>query len=255
MPGASLSQSNPHGGQIRSVSPSGRGDEALAGDHVSMCSGQSVSSFIPSIRPDEEDEMDEATEQDTEELWFPGCHADLGGGWPLAAGEKHALSHAPLVWMVKEAEKAGLEFDVETMMALRCHREDRIEDTSTDHVPGTVPDVQVDAPTPSLFRSPPSGQQETGWMPGLDPEESRRNDFHHVLHTAATKGVLHDCLEFNNGLGHTSVLSWKMMEYLPFRRMDLKSDGSWAAISFPLPMGEVRKPLRSSMFWLIKNTR
>jgi len=31
-----------------------------------------------------------------------------------------------------------------------------------------------------------------------------------------------------------------MMEYMPFRRMDLKPDGSWQAIALPLPMGEVR---------------
>lgn len=30
------------------------------------------------------------------------------------------------------------------------------------------------------------------------------------------------------------------MEYLPFRRMDLQPDGSWKAITLPLPMGEVR---------------
>lgn len=30
------------------------------------------------------------------------------------------------------------------------------------------------------------------------------------------------------------------MEYLPFRRMDLQSDGSWKPIIWPLPMGEVR---------------
>ena len=30
------------------------------------------------------------------------------------------------------------------------------------------------------------------------------------------------------------------MEYLPFRRMDLRPDGSWAAIRWPLPRGETR---------------
>src|SRR5436309_1194210 len=30
------------------------------------------------------------------------------------------------------------------------------------------------------------------------------------------------------------------MEYLPFRRMDLQEDGSWEAITWPLPKGEVR---------------
>lgn len=75
---------------------------------------------------------------------------------------------------------------------------------------------------------------------GMHPETSRKSEFQQTLHKAATKGVLHDCLEFNNGLSIGSVMSWKMMEYLPFRRMDLKPDGSWQAISFPLPMGEVR---------------
>jgi hypothetical protein len=31
-----------------------------------------------------------------------------------------------------------------------------------------------------------------------------------------------------------------MMEYLPFRRMDLKKDGTWEPIIWPLPCGEVR---------------
>ena len=57
---------------------------------------------------------------------------------------------------------------------------------------------------------------------GMDPEISRKTEFQQTLHKAATKGVLHDCLEFNNGLEKMSVISWKMMEYLPFRRMDLR---------------------------------
>lgn len=32
----------------------------------------------------------------------------------------------------------------------------------------------------------------------------------------------------------------QMMEYLPFRRMDLRADGSWKAIRYPLPGGETR---------------
>ena len=75
---------------------------------------------------------------------------------------------------------------------------------------------------------------------GMDPEISRKSEFQQTLIRAATKGVLHDCLEFNNGLSFTSVLSWKMMEWMPFRRMDLRPDGSWKAITFPLPRGEVR---------------
>ncbi len=31
-----------------------------------------------------------------------------------------------------------------------------------------------------------------------------------------------------------------MLRYLPFRRMDLRDDGSWHPIRWPLPCGEVR---------------
>ena len=45
------------------------------------------------------DDGDENAEQDIEEVWFPGAHGDIGGGWDLPAGEE-PLSHGPLVWMV-----------------------------------------------------------------------------------------------------------------------------------------------------------
>ena len=35
-------------------------------------------------------------------------------------------------------------------------------------------------------------------------------------------------------------MSWRIMEFLPFRRMDLQPDGSWKSIRWPLPKGEVR---------------
>lgn len=61
-----------------------------------------------------------------------------------------------------------------------------------------------------------------------------------ILERAYTRGKIHDCLRFNNGIGRVGVLGWKAMEWLPFRRMDLQPNGSWKAISWPLPRGEVR---------------
>ncbi len=140
--------------------------------------------------------------QDIEEVWFPGCHADIGGGWAKVDGEHWPLSHTPLVWMVWEAESAGLKFDKYKMADLTC-----------------CPD-KID---------------EYG---NKDPEHFAT--FHKALHQSGTTGFIHDCLEFGGGLPRTSVLSWKMMEYLPFRRMDLKEDGSWKPIHWPLPGGETR---------------
>lgn len=45
--------------------------------------------------------------QDAEEKWFPGAHSDVGGGY-----REHGLSDAALDWMIQEAGKAGLAFDI-----------------------------------------------------------------------------------------------------------------------------------------------
>ncbi|KAL8950893.1 MAG: hypothetical protein Q9222_003089 [Ikaeria aurantiellina] len=225
--------------RMRSLSPGL--DQADSG---SMCTTGSQGSAV--APPEDEYELDEAADQDIEELWFPGCHADLGGGWPLVEGEESALSHAPLVWMIREAQRAGLELDRDQMLALHCCDVDpRMLDatfpsTKAPHGP-PVPTIEVTSPSaPNIFRSAPSGEEVPGWHAGLEPEPPQASEFHKRLHSSSAKGILHDCLEFNNGLPPASVLSWKIMEYMPFRRMDLQADGSWKAITFPLPMGEVR---------------
>ena len=42
------------------------------------------------------------------EVWFPGTHCDVGGGFPEADS---GISKFPLEWMAREAEKAGLLLD------------------------------------------------------------------------------------------------------------------------------------------------
>lgn len=209
---------------------------AKDGDASSINTDTSQIRVAPPRPPGEEDENDEAAEQDIEELWFPGCHADLGGGWPLNDGEEAALSHGPLVWMVREAQRAGLDFNSEMMIKLKCCDDNYSNwPDSTDSTQvgdPNVPEVQVTS-SPNIFDSPKSEACAPGWAPGLQPEEPKQSEFHKFLHKAATKGILHDCLEFGGGLGRTSVLSWRIMEWLPFRRMDLQPDGSWVAISFP----------------------
>jgi uncharacterized protein (DUF2235 family) len=47
-------------------------------------------------------------DQDLVERWFPGVHADVGGGYPEASG---GLWRCSFEWMVAEATSAGLAFD------------------------------------------------------------------------------------------------------------------------------------------------
>ena len=116
-------------------------------------------------------------------------------------------------------------------------------------------------------------EKKAGRREGNDEEddtEGAHHPFHTLLHKAHVARI-HDSLEFGSGLTWGQVLSWKMvsglllavscpffqtlkprlntvpprpslpqMEYLPFRRMDLQTDGSWKPIRWPLPCGEPR---------------
>lgn len=205
-----------------------------ADDATSVRSGHSgnVSIQLPSHAGDGFDSDEE--DQDIHEIWFPGCHADIGGGWKLQDGELWALSHAPLVWMVQEAQKAGLELDERKMKQFQC-----LEEYDGDYTPiqeeiAALRPKQVcregHDDNPEAFRTAPDEKQRS----------TASRDFWHALHSSSTKGLMHDCLEFNQGLPSLSVLSWRIMEWLPFRRMDLQADGSWKPIRWPLPRGEVR---------------
>jgi uncharacterized protein (DUF2235 family) len=54
----------------------------------------------------------EVASRDVREVWFPGTHCDVGGGWPEA---ESGISKYPLEWMAKEAKKAGLLLDEERL--------------------------------------------------------------------------------------------------------------------------------------------
>lgn len=57
------------------------------------------------------------TPQDFEEVWFAGCHGDVGGGYPDA---KSGLAKIPLEWLYREAEAAGIIGD-EKIFELLVH--------------------------------------------------------------------------------------------------------------------------------------
>ncbi|CAN9423683.1 unnamed protein product [Alternaria alternata] len=181
--------------------------------------------------------QDEDGEQDIQE--------DIGGGWPLGDDDA-ALSHVALVWMVREAQKAGLDFDEDKLEALSCCHEEPT--TTVSRAQNNIPMIAIDPASPS-----PVIPRKNSDAPSMDTagytdddnilshhREHPNTHFHKHLHSAATKGRIHDVLQFNNGANRMGVVSWNIMEYLPFRRMDLQEDGTWKAIRWPLPKGETR---------------
>jgi uncharacterized protein (DUF2235 family) len=77
---------------------------ALALDERRAMFVQNLWSEQPSTAdPDEDD----SSGSDVRQVWFPGVHADIGGGYAEAEA---GLSRIPLAWMKHEAEAAGLVF-------------------------------------------------------------------------------------------------------------------------------------------------
>ncbi|KAK1244346.1 hypothetical protein MKX07_003145 [Trichoderma sp. CBMAI-0711] len=182
---------------------------------------------------------DTGDEQDIDEVWFAGGHGDVGGGWQTESGDKNA-SHVPLIWMVREAMRAGLSFDLDKVRELDCY------DLYNDYGSAGFnkdqrgrergPDIRV------------NGEGEEGHEPMMPPSpdtiaddegEKIKKGFLDMMHQAHLARI-HDSLEYGGGLSPMAVTAWNIMEWMPFRRMDLQSDGTWKPINWPLPRGEVR---------------
>lgn len=192
----------------------------LMPDIASLKSSVSKTSLqVPNIKiPGKEYDDDDDDEQDISEVWFPGQHGDIGGGWQLNPDDKWPLSHIPLVWMVKEAQQVGLEFDTEKLKRFNCYEEPSDEFLQAKDI--TVPNG--------------IGSNRHG------NNCREKNAFEETYTQTMDHGIVHDCLTYGGGLSFSSTLAWRLMEYLPFRRMDLQPDGSWKPIRWPLPHGETR---------------
>lgn len=58
--------------------------------------------------------LESAPGQDVAQVWFPGSHCDVGGGYPETESD---LSNITLGWMIAEAQTAGLLFDKDRVEA------------------------------------------------------------------------------------------------------------------------------------------
>ncbi|CEO58721.1 hypothetical protein PMG11_03426 [Penicillium brasilianum] len=190
---------------------------AYLAEHHSMKSAVSRTSLrVPSLNIPGSGEK-EQDEQDISEVWFPGQHGDVGGGWKLTPEDPWPLSHIPLVWMVKEAQAAGLEFDTEKLKRFNCYEDHHVASEGFEQ---------------TIFNGLA--------VHNNDNHHQRTNTFHETLSHTMDQGIAHDCLTHGGGLSFFSTMAWRLMEYLPFRRMDLQPDGTWKPIRWPLPCGEVR---------------
>ena len=183
-------------------------------------------------------ESEDEREQDIDEVWFAGGHADIGGGWEMLQDSKSA-SHVPLVWMVHEAIKAGLHFDIDKLREMGClealhgteqappQMQGQCNGESQDRHTGPEEKAEERPPVPGIvLRTSSMSTPKPVKQPSFsDPSDSSRANghdekaephgwsetFHDMMHKAHV-ALIHDSLEFDCGLSKGSVLAWKIME-------------------------------------------
>jgi uncharacterized protein (DUF2235 family) len=85
--------------------------------------------------------------QDLAQLWFPGVHSDVGGGYP-----ETGLSNGALLWMIGEANNCGLNFNSTLMNQIVASPQGVLHDSYTGAFallaaqPRAIPSIDAGAP-------------------------------------------------------------------------------------------------------------
>lgn len=117
--------------------------------------------------------------QDFEEVWFAGCHGDVGGGYPDA---KSGLAKIPLEWLFREAEAAGIIGD-ERVFELLVHGKrtgDRAgpdEELARDEATKRAKDYAGPAPLADINQSMRGGWPIAEFLPRKIPATAFRIRF------------------------------------------------------------------------------
>jgi hypothetical protein len=91
---------------------------------------------------------------DMQQVWFPGVHADVGGGYGRCG-----LSNGALLWMIKEAAKVGLIFEQEAVKQIEPDERDVLHDSvqgvfkKLKTRPRGIPLLDHSAPSPEIHIS------------------------------------------------------------------------------------------------------
>ncbi|KAM0347414.1 hypothetical protein ACHAPU_004935 [Fusarium lateritium] len=196
-----------------------------------------------------------SADEDIQEVWFPGNHGDVGGGWPVqVADEPEIDSKTPLLY---NGNGASSNEQPETKkLSLWGRIKNFFKTWKADQASTDVNDdwLQMsDIPLEWMIREVKKCgemdkdlQASVHWCHSLEPFEQSMKDPARRLE--ATHGFMHDCLAFGYGTGFFKVLMWKFMEWLPFlTRWELDDATNknvkllgWKPVTFPPNGGSYR---------------
>ncbi|KAI0397217.1 hypothetical protein F5Y17DRAFT_455371 [Xylariaceae sp. FL0594] len=180
--------------------------------------------------------------EDIKEVWFPGNHGDVGGGWPAVANRED-----------ENAENWTLWQRVKNFFTTRKAKEASADVSKDPFQLSDIPLAWMIRELQLVGRSDPAAaiqfsKRARGFL----------NSFQKKKEQALT-GSIHDPLKFGYGFGFSSVLMWKFMEWLPFiTRWELTDKGKWVKVRFPLNGGAPRDiprdaKLHTSLLWRLQN--
>jgi len=155
---------------------------------------------------------DRLTPTDVEEVWFAGCHCDIGGG-SVSNGTKPCTARIPFRWMIRECFKtnSGILFNTEGMKDLGL-------DPATLH-PVILPrPPALPVESSGLFISPVPKKEQT--------EEEKARITAEELHQTEEQIELTDALApiFDE---LTVSWAWWILELFPLKHRYQTSDNKW----------------------------
>ncbi|EUC32794.1 hypothetical protein COCCADRAFT_37312 [Bipolaris zeicola 26-R-13] len=150
------------------------------------------------------------TDEDVKEVWFPGNHGDVGGGWPAVPDTRS--------WWRKIFTSSN-------------------DDYASN--PGTDPYQMSDIPLAWMIRELEIiGEQEPAAAIKWNKRKDGFKKHFYKKQEQAYKGTMHDTLKVGGGSSLFKVILWNFMEYLPIRRWELQLTRGglgheWAYIAWP----------------------
>ncbi|THV00226.1 hypothetical protein K435DRAFT_464411 [Dendrothele bispora CBS 962.96] len=141
---------------------------------------------------------------DVQQVWFAGCHSDVGGGALLGGTGKHYLANIPLRWMARECFKtsSGIIFNTEALKKIGLN--------PLSLYPDVLP-LPPPLPTLSAVQSPLSAPRDIAGLDGTGAISEEDHDQWDVLSPI---------------FDHLMIFLWKFLELLLFWKRDPNTGNS-----------------------------
>ncbi|CUA70407.1 hypothetical protein RSOLAG22IIIB_00770 [Rhizoctonia solani] len=162
---------------------------------------------------------------DVKEVWFAGCHSDVGGG--NVPDSQHSLSDITLRWMVRECTMANTKV---------VWNEPRLRQLQIDISPERLQVSKAIAKNAPVLRQ---SQTAPSYEKVYAPQLAQFDDKDEAIDAQLSQ--VHDSLVFK-WLWPTFITSllWWILELLPMRQWTQDADGKWLG-SFRINYGRPRR--------------